>query len=76
MEKPFTIEEIEEYENGRMGEAEEIVFFQKLIDNGWAWRLQGHYGRVATHLMRIGACHQAGSTTPKPSKTDEEGSTP
>jgi len=42
------------YENGNMGEKEEIRFFQNLINTGLCWKLQGHYGRVATHLLEEG----------------------
>jgi len=44
------------YEGGEL-EAEEIVIgFQKLIDKGIVWKLQGHYGRAATGLIRAGYC--------------------
>jgi hypothetical protein len=49
-----------EYENGEMGEEEMIEFFQELIDSGYAWRLQGHYGRTAAALIEAGLCHRAG----------------
>lgn len=50
--------EIIEYESGEMSEEDMIVFFQKLIDNGMAWTLQGHYGRTATALIEQGLCER------------------
>ena len=48
---------IMDYEGGAMGEEEMVEFFQKLIDNGMAWTLQGHYGRTAKALIDAGYCH-------------------
>jgi hypothetical protein len=46
------------YENGDMDHDESIELFQKLIDTGYAWRLQGHYGRTAQNLIELGLCHR------------------
>lgn len=37
-------------------EAEFIAGYQALIDNGMAWRLEGHVGRTAMALIESGAC--------------------
>lgn len=51
------IDQIIAYENGELNEEETIALFQSLIDNGMAWRLQGHYGRTAAALIEEGLCH-------------------
>lgn len=50
------IEGIIAYEEGRLDEDRTVELFQKLIDTGLAWSLQGHYGRTATDLIQSGAC--------------------
>ncbi len=50
------IDKIIRYENGEMQEDEVIDFFQELINTGHAWTLQGHYGRVASGLIKAGLC--------------------
>ena len=45
------------YENGEMTEEEVISFFQELINSGLCWKLQGHYGRMATSLIQSGDCN-------------------
>ena len=52
------IDKIMTYESGEMSEEEVIQFFQELIDTGLAWRLQGHYGRVASGLIKAGLCRR------------------
>jgi len=47
------------YENDEMTQEEVIEFFQELIDTGYAWRLQGHYGRTALRLIEYGYCRRA-----------------
>ena len=46
------------YENGEMEEEKIIIFFQELINSGLCWKLQGHYGRMATHLIEEGLCNE------------------
>ena len=51
------VDKIIRYENDEMSEEETISFFQELIDSGLCWKLQGHYGRVATAFIKEGVCN-------------------
>jgi hypothetical protein len=46
--------EIVKYENGEMDQDEAVALFQRLVDTGVAWGLQGHYGRTAAALIDAG----------------------
>ena len=50
------VDKIMRYEQAEMDEDEEISFFQELIDDGMAWKLQGHYGRTAAFHIEQGNC--------------------
>lgn len=45
-------------EEGELSEEDTIILYQKLIDNGMAWTLQGCYGRTARALIEAGLCHR------------------
>ena len=38
-------------------EETQIAAWQMLIDTGTCWKLQGYFGRTASHLIDIGVCH-------------------
>ena len=42
------------YEDGDLDEEETIVLFQRLVNSGMAWTLQGAYGRTANMLIEAG----------------------
>lgn len=48
------VDDIIRYEQGDMSEDDMIAMFQKLVNSGLAWQLQGHYGRTATALINAG----------------------
>ena len=54
------------YESGEMNQDEIIKFFQELVDNGVAWKLQGHYGRMADTLIDSGMVKAASHPFVKP----------
>jgi hypothetical protein len=45
------------WEEGELSNKETTELFQRLIDNGQAWTLQGMYGRQAQALIDAGYCH-------------------
>ena len=51
------VDDIIAFENGDLGHKQTVALFQKLIDNGMAWSLQGFYGRMAHDLIEAGYCH-------------------
>ena len=52
----LNVDDIIDYENGDMDWDRLVAFFQDLIDNGVAFTLQGHYGRMAQGLIDEGYC--------------------
>ena len=52
-----TFDDIIAFEQGELDGEDVIALFQRLIDNGMAWSLQGSYGRTAARLIEAGVCH-------------------
>ena len=50
------LDQIMAFEQGEMEMDETVEFFQQLIDTGFAWELQGFYGRTARDLINAGYC--------------------
>ena len=44
------------FENGTLSEHDVITLFQRLIDDGSVWHLQGYYGRSAMAFIDSGLC--------------------
>lgn len=55
------VDRIIAYESGELDHDETVNLFQSLINSGLAWKLQGHYGRMASHLIGAGFCYEKGS---------------
>lgn len=43
-----------QYEEGTLDREKVVELFQRLVDSGQAWTLQGHYGRTARMLIDAG----------------------
>lgn len=50
------VDRLIEFETGALGDKEIVDLFQKLIDTGMVWNLQGTYGRTALALIKSGHC--------------------
>jgi hypothetical protein len=57
------IDSIIAYEQGDMTEQEMVYFFAELIKSGIVWKLQGHYGRTASALIREGWIDSEGNVS-------------
>ena len=44
------------WEEGTLSDEDTVSLFQRLIDSGLAWSLQGCYGRTALALINAGVC--------------------
>jgi hypothetical protein len=48
------VDDIMDYEMGELSNAKTIKMFQKMVNDGSAWKLQGSYGRTAMSLLDAG----------------------
>lgn len=53
---PSLTDDLIRFEDGSMSEEEAVALFQRLIDSGLVWSLQGSYGRTARALIDNGLC--------------------
>jgi len=50
------IGEIIEFESGELADKQTVKMFQKMINDGSVWSMQGSYGRTAMELLEAGLC--------------------
>ncbi len=46
--------ELLQFEDGALDDDSVLDLFQRLVDSGLAWQLQGSYGRMAAALVEAG----------------------
>lgn len=54
------IDKIIAYENGELDHDAILDLFANLVQTGMVWKLQGHYGRTAAHLIETGLISRDG----------------
>jgi hypothetical protein len=54
-----TVDELMAFENDELDRDAVVDLFQRLINCGLAWRLQGFYSRTAHRLIEAGLCERA-----------------
>jgi hypothetical protein len=50
------VKDVIDYESGELDEEAEVAFFQRIINDGSVWKLQGSYGRQAVALLEARLC--------------------
>jgi hypothetical protein len=58
MDKYDVVGGIMAWEQGDLDDDQTVKLFQRLIDSGLCWQLQGCYGRTAQALIEAGYCHR------------------
>jgi hypothetical protein len=60
MEKQELVSLLLEYEAGELTDVAIVDLFAHLIETGFAWTLQGHYGRRAAGFIKAGIIDEYG----------------
>jgi hypothetical protein len=56
---PINVKDVMDWEQGTMSPEREKRFFQKMVNDGSVWHLQGVYGRRAADLLNAGIIKHA-----------------
>lgn len=59
------------YEQGEMDADQTLNLFSELIKSGDAWKLQGHYGRMANQLISHGFLTREGDRPDRQRRHDD-----
>lgn len=63
------LDQVIEYEAGRLNHEDTVALFQSLIDSGLAWSLRSNYAATASELIDLGVCHRVNSAVRQDSLT-------
>ena len=61
----MNVNDIIDYEEGKLNDAQTLKLFSSLVRSGAVWSLQGHYGRTASALIQDGWIDSDGFITEK-----------
>ena len=56
------VSSLSRYESGELDDDETDALFQRLLDTGILWSLQGSYQLTAHNLLRLGRIHQTNTS--------------
>ena len=62
------VDKIMQYESGIQPFDETVAMFAEMVKTGLCWELQGHYGRVAVHMIAQGHISTDGDVLSEPTE--------
>jgi hypothetical protein len=73
VEEPFSpVDFIIAYEGGELFEDDIVEGFQRLVESGLVWQLQGHYARTAVALIEQGLVSLSDAPEPEAEEPEEQ----